>query len=109
MPITRADFSNTIRTSRSKKNKPKQTSSGSLQRGGVKFSGFNKPTSTPKHKNKSHAVLAKEGDKVKLIRFGDKKVKTEKPNVFTKRSSKDIKRSKLSPAFWTNRTNWKKK
>jgi hypothetical protein len=37
---------------------------------GEQFDGYNKPKRTPKHPNKSHAVLAKEGDKVKLIRFG---------------------------------------
>jgi len=42
---------------------------------GEKFSGYNKPKATPKHSSKSHAVLAKEGSKVKLIRFGQKGVK----------------------------------
>ena len=37
---------------------------------GEKFSGYNKPKRTPKHATKSHAVLAKEGGKVKLIRYG---------------------------------------
>ncbi len=41
---------------------------------GEKFSGYNKPKRTPGHANKSHAVLAKEGDKVKLIRFGQQGV-----------------------------------
>ena len=41
---------------------------------GEKFSGYNKPKRTPKHPTKSHAVLAKEGDKVKLIRFGQQGV-----------------------------------
>ena len=42
---------------------------------GETFSGYNKPKRTPKHKTKSHAVLAKEGDKVKLIRFGQQGVR----------------------------------
>ena len=42
---------------------------------GEKFAGYNKPKRTPGHKTKSHAVLAKEGNKVKLIRFGQKGVK----------------------------------
>ena len=108
MPIARSrSLGKKVRTSSSKKNQTEKTRSGSLKRGGVTFSGFNKPTSTPKHKSKSHAVLAKEGEKVKLIRFGEKGVKTSKPNVFTKRSSKDVTRGKLSPAFWTN-NDWKK-
>jgi hypothetical protein len=109
MPIKKArSLSKKVRSSGTKKNKTEKTRSGSLKRGGVTFAGFNKPRSTPEHKNKSHAVLAKEGEKVKLIRFGEKKIKTTKPNIFTKRSSKDITRGKLSPAFWEN-TNWKKK
>ena len=42
---------------------------------GETFSGYNKPKRTPKHKTKSHAVLAKKGDKVKLVRFGQQGVK----------------------------------
>ena len=41
---------------------------------GETFSGYNKPKRTPEHPSKSHAVLAKEGDKVKLIRFGQQGV-----------------------------------
>ena len=42
---------------------------------GVRFAGYNKPKRTPKHKTKSHAVLAKQGSKVKLIRFGQQGVR----------------------------------
>ena len=35
---------------------------------GEKFAGYNKPKRTPDHSKKSHAVLAKEGTKIKLIR-----------------------------------------
>ena len=45
-----------------------------VKRGKESFSGFNKPKRTPNHPTKSHAVLAKEGDKVKLIRFGQQGV-----------------------------------
>ena len=45
-----------------------------LERAGV--SGYNKPKRTPKHRTKSHVVVAKEGDKVKTIRFGQKGAKT---------------------------------
>ena len=43
---------------------------------GEKFSGYNKPKRTSKHPKKSHAVLAKEGSRIKLIRFGQQGVKT---------------------------------
>ncbi|NBX51416.1 hypothetical protein EBT25_16185, partial [bacterium] len=46
-----------------------------IKRGSEEFSGYNKPKATPKHPTKSHAVLAKEGDTVKLIRFGQQGVK----------------------------------
>ena len=45
-----------------------------VKRGKESFSGFNKPKRTPNHPTKSHAVLAKEGDRVKLIRFGQQGV-----------------------------------
>jgi hypothetical protein len=45
-----------------------------IKRGSEEFSGYNKPKATPKHPTKSHAVLAKEGDSVKLIRFGQQGV-----------------------------------
>jgi hypothetical protein len=40
------------------------------------LSGYNKPKRTPKHPKKSHIVLAKEGDTIKLIRFGEQGAKT---------------------------------
>jgi hypothetical protein len=43
---------------------------------GEKFAGYNKPKRTPNHPTKSHAVLAKEGEKIKLIRFGEQGAKT---------------------------------
>ena len=46
---------------------------------GEKFSGYNKPKRTPKHPKKSHAVLAKKGDKIKLIRFGAQGADTNPP------------------------------
>ncbi len=45
-----------------------------IKKGTEEFSGYNKPKATPKHPTKSHAVLAKEGDTVKLIRFGQQGV-----------------------------------
>jgi hypothetical protein len=88
-----------------------------VERGGEKFSGYNKPKRTPGHKTKSHAVLAKEGETVKLIRFGQQGVsgagkspKTAKEKTrrksFKARHAANIKKGKLSAAYWANRTKW---
>jgi hypothetical protein len=88
-----------------------------VERGGEKFSGYNKPKRTPGHKTKSHAVLAKEGETVKLIRFGQQGVsgagkspKTAKEKArrksFKARHAANIKKGKLSAAYWANRTKW---
>jgi len=55
---------------------------------GQRFSGYNKPKRTPKHKTKSHAVLAKKGKKVKLIRFGQQGVRGagKKPSTKSKKT-----------------------
>ena len=47
-----------------------------VERSGVKFAGYNKPKRTPNHPKKSHAVLAKDGTRIKLIRFGEKGAST---------------------------------
>lgn len=84
---------------------------------GLTFPGYNKPIRTPSHPTKSHAVLAKEGDTVKLIRFGQQGVKgagsnpkTEKEKArrrsFLARHKKNIERGKLSPAWWAAREKW---
>ncbi len=88
-----------------------------VKRGGEKFSGYNKPKRTPGHGSKSHAVLAKVGDKVKLIRFGQKGVsgagknpKTAKGKArrksFKARHAKNIAKGKMSAAYWANRVKW---
>ena len=85
---------------------------------GEKFEGYNKPKRTPKHPNKSHVVLAKEGDKVKLIRFGQQGVsgspKREGESAaararresFKARHAANIKKGKMSAAYWADRTKW---
>lgn len=78
---------------------------------GEKFSGYNKPKSTPGHKTKSHAVLAKSGNQVKLIRFGQKGVKgspegTARNKSFKARHAKNIAKGKMSAAYWANKTKW---
>ena len=93
----------------------------SLDYRGEKFSGYNKPKRTPKHKTKSHAVVAKEGEKVKLIRFGEQGASTAgKPKAgesdamkakrksFKARHAKGIKAGKMSGSYWSNRENGRK-
>ena len=78
---------------------------------GEKFSGYNKPKRTPGHPKKSHAVLAKEGDKVKLIRFGQQGVSgspegSARNKSFKARHAKNIAKGKMSAAYWANRVKW---
>jgi len=88
-----------------------------LVRAGV--SGFNKPKRTPGHPNKSHIVVAKEGDKIKTIRFGEQGASTAgKPKAgesakmkkkrasFKARHAKNIKKGKMSAAYWANKVKW---
>lgn len=84
---------------------------------GETFSGYNKPKRTPNHPTKSHAVLAKEGETIKLIRFGQQGVsgagknprtKAEKArrSSFKARHAKNIAKGKLSAAYWANKVKW---
>jgi hypothetical protein len=88
-----------------------------LARAGV--SGYNKPKRTPNHPKKSHIVVAKEGDKVKTIRFGEQGAKTAgKPKAgesdamkkkrasFKARHAKNIKKGKMSAAHWADKVKW---
>lgn len=88
-----------------------------LARAGV--SGFNKPKRTPTHPKKSHVVVAKEGDKVKTIRFGEQGADTAgKPKAgesdrmknkrasFKARHGKNIAKGKMSAAWWSNKIKW---
>jgi len=81
------------------------------------LAGFNKPKRTPNHSTKSHVVLAKEGDKIKLIRYGQQGVsgagknpQTEKDKArrksFKARHAKNIAKGKMSAAFWANKSKW---
>jgi len=94
-----------------------------LKNAGV--SGYNKPKRTPKHPTKSHIVVAKEGDKIKTIRFGQqgkrvgalkgtagapkkdesKRMKAKRKS-FKARHAKNIKRGKMSAAFWADKVKW---
>ena len=87
-----------------------------LDRIGVE--GYNKPKRTPKHPTKSHVVVAKEGDKVKTIRYGQQGVSGSPPSEgesesarkrrasFKARHARNIRRGKMSAAYWANRTKW---
>ena len=80
-------------------------------------SGYNQPKRTPKHPTKSHVVLAKEGDTVKTIRFGQQGVSGAGSNPttaaekarkksFKARHAKNISKGKTSAAYWANKVKW---
>ena len=75
--------------------------------------GFNKPKRTPSHPKKSHVVVAKDGDTVKTIRFGQQGVKTNQTagqrKAFKSRHAKNIARGKMSAAYWADRVKWSPK
>ena len=87
-----------------------------LDRAGVE--GFNKPKRTPSHPTKSHVVVAKEGDKIKTIRFGQQGVsgspKREnetqadeaRRKAFKARHAENITKGKMSAAYWADKTKW---
>ena len=83
------------------------------------ISGFNKPKRTPSHAKKSHIVMAKVGDKTKLIRFGEQGAKTagkpkkgesdkmkKKRASFKARHRKNINKGKMSAAWWADKYKW---
>ena len=84
---------------------------------GETFAGYNKPKRTPKA-GKSHAVLAKEGSKVKLIRFGQQGVSgspkkkgesaayRKRRESFKARHAANIRKGKMSAAYWANKEKW---
>lgn len=86
-----------------------------LARAGV--SGFNKPKRTPNHPTKSHVVVAKSGDQIKTIRFGQQGVKgagkspksakqKARRKSFKARHKKNIQRGKMSAAYWASKVKW---
>jgi len=85
----------------------------------AKVDKFNQPKRTPSHPKKSHVVVAKEGDKIKTIRFGEQGAKTAgKPKAgeteamkkkrasFKARHGKNIAKGKMSAAYWADRVKW---
>lgn len=89
-----------------------------IKKGKESFAGYNKPKRTPSHPKKSHAVLAKSGDKVKLIRFGQQGVSgspkkagesaayRKRRESFKARHASNIKKGKMSAAYWADRVKW---
>lgn len=99
------------------KKKVKVKKDSRLERAGV--SGYNKPKRTPGHKTKSHIVVAKVGDTIKTIRFGEQGAKTagkpkkgegdkmkKKRASFKARHRKNIAKGKLSAAYWADKVKW---
>jgi hypothetical protein len=80
--------------------------------------GYNKPKRTPSHPTKSHVVVAKEGDQVKTIRFGqqgvsgspkkegESKATEARRESFKARHAENIAKGKMSAAYWSNRVKW---
>jgi len=80
--------------------------------------GYNKPKRTPNHPKKSHVVVAKEGDKVKLIRFGQQGVSgspkkqgessawRKRRESFKARHAQNISKGKMSAAYWADKVKW---
>jgi hypothetical protein len=89
-----------------------------VERAGEKFAGYNKPKRTPGHPTKSHAVLAKDGSRVKLIRFGQQGVSgspkkqgesaadRNRRESFKARHATNIRKGKMSAAYWASETKW---
>ena len=79
-----------------------------LERAGVE--GFNKPKKTPSHPTKCHIVVAKEGDRIKTIRFGQQGVKTNQTvgqrEAFKSRHASNIAKGKMSAAWWADKVKW---
>lgn len=92
------------------------TNAAKLKKAGV--SGFNKPKATPSHPTKSHIVVAKEGDKVKTIRFGQAGVfgspakrgesesEAARRKAFKARHAQNISKGKMSAAYWADKVKW---
>ena len=82
------------------------------------LAGYNKAKRTPKHPTKSHVVLAKDGDKIKLIRFGQQGVKgagknpksakdkARKKSYYARHNAQDSSPSKLSARYWSHKVKW---
>ena len=84
----------------------------------VGVSGYNKPKRTPNHPTKSHVVVAKDGDKIKTIRFGQQGVKgagksptsakdkARKKSYYARHNAQGKPTSKLSAKYWSHKVKW---
>jgi hypothetical protein len=82
-----------------------------IKRGKEEFAGYNKPKKTPNHPTKSHVVLAKSGDEVKLSRFGQQGATgspdgSKRNEAFKARHASNIEKGKMSAAYWANKVKW---
>ena len=80
-----------------------------IEKGGEKFSGYNKPKRTPGHPTKSHAVLARSGGKEKLIRFGaqgESESYRKRRQGWKARHKANINKGPMSAAYWANKVKW---
>jgi hypothetical protein len=87
-----------------------------LERAGV--AGYNKPKKTPSHPTKSHVVVAKEGDKTKIVRFGQQGVsgagknptsekdKARKRSYYARHDAQGKPTTKLSAKYWSHAVKW---
>ena len=92
------------------------TKDSRLARAGVE--GYNKPKRTPSHPTKSHVVVAKVGDQIKTIRFGqqgvsgspkregESKADKTRRESFKARHAENIAKGKMSAAYWANKVKW---
>ena len=89
-----------------------------VSRAGEVFDGYNKPKRTPNHPTKSHAVLAKEGSRIRLIRFGQQGVRgsprregesrasAARRRAFRARHARNIRKGRMSAAYWSAKVKW---
>ena len=95
---------------------PRKTKDPRLAKTGV--SGYNQPKRTPSHPTKSHVVVAKEGDQIKTIRFGqqgvsgspkregESKASAARRKSFKARHAQNIAKGKMSAAYWADKVKW---
>lgn len=88
---------------------PKRLPSGKIEYRGTTFDGYNKPRRST-NPDKKGMVLAKEGDKVKVIHFGDASMghnySPEARTAFKARHAKNIAKGKMSAAYWADKVLW---
>ena len=86
-----------------------RTPSGRIKYRGESFAGFNKPKRTP-GKSKKFAVLAKKGNEIKMVRYGDPNMEIKKHSParrknFRARHNCDTAKDKFTARYWSCK-NW---